>query len=332
MSTNAQLAGRVVPRIARLRRFTGWINASTSIVIVFVVIQLAATLLVPHYASLDNLKIMMVAIPALGIVTLGVTLLMIAGEFDLSVGSIFVFAGAAMAVLNTKLGVNPWLALFVALAVGAGIGLLNGYITTRLWIPSFIMTLGTMMIFRALATWITSAEAVPFRPHRDFADLFAGSVGPIPAQFLWLVGLAFLAHILLAETPFGNWIFAAGGDKNVARALGINTDRVKVVCFIIVGMLAALASAVETTRLNSLYLRAGENMNMLAIAAAVIGGTSLFGGAGGVLGAVLGAITIYSIQDILLLLNVSGVYFEGFVGSVILVTVVLSTIAAARNE
>jgi simple sugar transport system permease protein len=332
MSVGTRITGSTASARAGLRRLTRWVNAQTSIVLVFVAIELFAVLFVPRYAVLQNFKIMLLAIPTLGIMTTGVTLLMIAGEFDLSIGSIFVFCSALLAVLSTNLGISAWLALAVSLAVGAGIGVLNGYITLRARIPSFITTLATMMLFKAGAIALVSGAAVGVSADPVFKAVFAGEIGPMPVSFLWFVILALILYVVLEETQLGSWIFAAGGNKSAARAMGINTNLVKIFCFALVGVLSALAGAMEAAKAGFVYANAGEGMNLNSIAASVVGGTSLYGGSGSILGAFFGAIIIWTVQDILMLLRVNAMYFSAYVGGVIVLTVIFNTIVARRRE
>lgn len=306
-----------------------------NVVIVFGVIQILAvifSLLFPEffrYLDQTNLQVIFRAIPTLGIIALGVNLLMIAGEFDLSVGATFTFAALIMAKLF-NMGIPVGLAALAALAVGAFIGALNGYLVVKSQVPSFIITLGTMMIWRGLILFVSQATTESFIPGGFFENLFTMSIGPMQIQFLWLLLVAVLTWLVLERHKLGNHFFAVGGNNKAAGALGINPGRVKIIAFTITGLLAAFAGMISATYVQSISPIQGEGLELNAIAACVIGETALMGGQGSVLGAFLGAALLYTIQDVLLLLRAPGFYLKLFVGLVIVAAAILNR--ALRKE
>lgn len=306
-----------------------------NIVIVFVAVQtlcIVFSLLFPEsfrYLSEANLQLLFRSIPQLAILVIGVNLLMITGEFDLSVGSNFTFSALIMA-MALNLGVPGIATVILALFVGAFIGFSNGILTTQTGIPSFIATLGGMMFWRGMILLLSQGQTEPFRPGEFFEAFLVSSLGPFQAQFFWLIVVAVLAHMLLERHRLGNHFFAVGGNKESAIAVGVNANRVKIAAFILVGVLASFSGIMSTTRIHSVSPIQGEGLELQAIAACVIGGTRLMGGTGTVLGAVLGAALLYTIQDILLLLRAPGFYLQMFVGILIVVAVILNQLAKKK--
>jgi len=263
------------------------------------------------------------------VVTVAMALLLISGEFDLSVGSIYVLTASVMAMLYTNYGVNPAIAILSGLALGGVCGFVNGVIITKLRISSLIATLGTMWIYRGIANLITNGREIPYYPGQTspiFLNFFHGKILGFPVEFIWLIAVAILLWILLEHTKFGNWIFATGSNKESARMMGINTNRVKIICFMIVGMLTAFAGIVEATRLGIADPGAKETMNLEAIAGAVVGGTLLTGGVGSILGAVLGALCIKVLSIGLTMLGLSPYHFWVATGALLVAAVAINVI------
>lgn len=177
----------------------------------------------------------------LGIVAIGITLLMISGEFDLSVGSVYAVVPMAMAILINK-GQPDVIALIISLLLGASLGLLNGIVTLKTGIPSFITTLGTMMFWRGILLAVTGGFPIMLERNSRVLNIFGGSIaGGLRYSGVWFIILAIVFWIILERTRYGNWVFATGGNLGAAKALGIPTDRVKIVNFIISSLLAGLA-------------------------------------------------------------------------------------------
>jgi simple sugar transport system permease protein len=301
-----------------------------NIIVLFLVVQVVAILCgiifpgVFRYLDQSNIQLMLKAIPSLVIITLGVNLLMISGEFDLSVGATFTLTALVMAkIFNAHFPIA--VAVPAALFLGAGIGLLNGFIVVKTNVPSFIVTLGAMWFWRGVILIVSQAVTESFYPSVFFTSLFTLNVGSIQIQFIWALLIAVVCWFLLERHKVGNFFFGVGGNRSAASALGVNVGRVKIIAFGITGFLTAFAGIMSTVRINSISPIQGEGLELQAIAACVIGGTALMGGKGTILGAFLGAALMFTIQDILLLLQAPGFYLRMFVGIVIV-------IAAALNE
>lgn len=301
-----------------------------SICLIFLVLQavcIIASLLYPNdfrYVSETNVGLLLRAIPVLGIISLGVGILMIAGEFDLSVGSVYTLAGYSLALLYGA-GLPVWLAVFAALAIGVCIGIANGLITVRFAIPSFIATMGSMLVVRGIVRWLSEGRTVSFKPDEAFAKIFTGSFMGIEAPFLWFIGLAFLVGLLVHRSKLGNHFYLVGGNEKTAIAVGINSRRVKTIAFALSGLAASIAGILSITRVGTATPAQGLGLELKAVAVCVIGGLFLTGGRGTVLGIVVGACLMYMVEDVLLLLRAPGFYLDVFVGAILVVAVIVNT-------
>lgn len=269
-----------------------------------------------RYLSSQNLTILMKAIPVLGCLALGVGVLMIAGEFDLSVGSVYALTAIVMAV-QVGTGMNPFFAAAMAIMIGAAIGVLHGAITIRAKLPSFIVTLGGLLFWRGAVLLYNGAVQVRFDPGPTFAGLFGGTFFGINAAFWWFLVLSIVFHFLLHRHRFGNHVFATGGNPGAATAIGIDVNRVKIAAFAIAGGMAAMAGILATARVGSVQPGQGTGLELQAIAACVIGGLSLTGGRGSILGIFLGTMLIHTITNVLLLMRAPGFYLDMFIAVLI---------------
>jgi simple sugar transport system permease protein len=273
----------------------------------------------------------------LGIVAVPVSLLMIAGEFDLSVGSMVGAAGMIIAISVTEYGWPLSVAVLVAFAVALAVGFLNGYLVIWTGLPSFIVTLAMLFALRGLTigfsrlltarTQIGMSDQISGSPLRP---LFAGTLGSFSVSILWWIGLAVLATWVLQRTVFGNWIFAAGGDPNAARNVGVPVNRVKIILFMCTSLSAALLATIQVLDAGSADVLRGELLELQAIAASVIGGVLLTGGYGSVVGALFGALIFGMVQQGIFFIGVSTDWFLVFVGVMLLVAVVFNNIIRKR--
>lgn len=298
--------------------------------IVFVALVLVFTFFTRNrvFFSSRNIGLLSKLAPDLGIVALGIGILMICGEFDLSVAST-VAVCAYVFVLLLKGGTSLFLIAIITLGLGAALGLLNGLITVKGGIPSFIATLGMMMFWRGILYVSSRMWPIGIRTYlpagTSFEQIFVGRMGGvIPAQAVWFVGLAAILGILLHFHKFGNWIYATGDNQEAARAMGINTDRVKIGCFMIVGILCAFVAILQLLRLGSFCCTQGQGFELKAIAASVVGGTFLTGGLGSVVGIFLGALTIQIMENGLILMGVPVFGIGAFIGLAIILFVLLN--------
>lgn len=275
------------------------------------------------FLNAANLQGMLGILPEMSLVALGVTILMICGEFDLSVGSVFALMPMAMAI-SLNHGVPFVVAVFIGLLICALIGFINGFITLRFAIPSFITTLGMLFIARSL-TVVISGGFPPLLPADIPSWWFTGFVGPgniFRMSFIWFAGIALLLSALLSLTNFGNWIKATGGYFDAASSMGIPVNRTKIACFMLCSILAGFAGLIQVLRLGSPLPSIGEGMELQAVAAAVIGGTALTGGVGTVLGAIIGATLIRAIDNGLVLTRVDANWFKFAIGALLIFAVV----------
>jgi len=302
-----------------------------NVLIIFTLVQagcVLCSLLYPQqfrYVSPLNVQSMLRALPQLGIISLGVGVLMIAGEYDLSVGATF-----TLSALVTANGFNAGFPLAVAvplgLLAGAGVGMANGLITLGAKIPSFIATLGMMMLLRGVILFSSGTQTRPFHPGAFCESVLTGSLGLVQASSLWLVAVAVAAWLLMECHSLGNHLYAAGGNREAATAIGVNVFRVKLVAFVVAGVLSAFSGLISTVRVSSVSPIQGQGLELQAIAACVIGGISLAGGRGSMVGVFLGSALLYTIQDVLLLLRAPGFYLDSFIGCIILVAATLNRI------
>ena len=270
-----------------------------------------------------NLQGMLGILPEMTLVALGVTILMICGEFDLSVGSVFALMPMATAIMLNN-GVPFFLAVLIGLLLCALIGFVNGFITLRFAIPSFITTLGMLFIARSL-TVVISGGFPPLLPADVPAWVFTSFVGPgnvVRMSFVWLVAIALALAALLSLTNFGNWVKATGGQLDAASSMGIPVAATKLACFMMCSVLAGFAGLIQVMRLGSPLPSLGEGMELQAVAAAVIGGTALTGGIGTVLGAIIGATLIRVIDNGLVLSRVDANWFKFAIGFLLIFAVV----------
>jgi simple sugar transport system permease protein len=272
------------------------------------------------FLSYENVRGILGLLPEVGLVAIGVTILMIAGEFDLSVGSVFALAPMVMAV-SMVAGVPFAPAVLLGLAVAAFVGFLNGFITLRFAIPSFITTLGMLFVARSI-TVVISGGFPPVLPFDIPAWIFTYYVGLIRLSMLWFAAIAIVLAAMLSLTNFGNWIKSTGGQIEAASAMGISTDAVKMTCFVLCSILAGFAGIIQVLRLGSPLPSLGDGLELQAVAAAVIGGASLYGGIGTVLGALVGALLIRVIDNGLVLSHVEANWFKFAIGTLLILAVV----------
>lgn len=272
--------------------------------------------------------------PEYGILAVGVTFLMIAQELDLSVGSIFTFCTFTYATLLLNFSMHPILALLIVLVLGILISCLNGVLSFSLRIPAIVVTLGTMYFWRGLALVLCSGIPVSFRREDrailPFKEIFVGNVYGIPTQIIWFIVIAVFFEILLYRHKLGNLMSATGGDITAAREMGIKANTVKLICFALTGLLVAFSAILQVSRIHEGSARLGVGYEFYAIAATVIGGTSLRGGSGTVIGTFFGALILQSIGIGLAVMGISGWWINVFVGVVIILVMVLNALVSRR--
>ncbi|WP_170415880.1 ABC transporter permease [Ruegeria atlantica] len=295
------------------------------------------------------------------IIAVGACLLMIAGEFDLSVGSMIGFAGMMIAIFSVTLSWPVWMAIIVTFALCVSIGAVNGYIVVRTGLPSFIVTLAFLFILRGFTIYLpqTIERKTIIGGIRDVAEgdwlasIFGGKVGQgffvwlgdnglietfergtrqgqpvvdgIPMLLIWALAIIIFGHVLLTKTKFGNWIFASGGDAEAARNSGVPVNRVKILMFMFTAFCATVFATCQVMEFGSAGADRGLLKEFEAIIAVVIGGALLTGGYGSVLGAALGALIFGVVQQGLFFAGVESSLFRVFLGVILLGAVILNT-------
>src|SRR6266536_1519438 len=272
----------------------------------------------------------------IGIVAVAVALLMIGGEFDLSIGSVTGASGMILAILSTQFGWNTWAAIVVAVLFALGIGYLNGYLVLRTGLPSFIVTLGSLFILRGLTIGLTSLitgrtqvgglDAAP--GYNSAFAIFAsniqiGGVG-FSIEILWWLAIAALATWVLLRTTFGNWIFGVGGDVNAARNVGVPVKRVKILLFMTTALAACLIAIIQALNLASTDALRGTGNEFVTIIAVVVGGTLLTGGYGSAIGSVFGALIYGMVIVGVIFAGVDANCYQVFLGGMLLAAVLLN--------
>jgi ribose transport system permease protein len=286
--------------------------------------------LTPHFLTISNLLNIAEQATIIAIIAVGMTFVIITGGIDLSVGSTLAFAGVVMAsVLHSGLPLP--LALMVGLGSGLLCGLVNGLLITIGRLPPFIATLGMMSVARGAALMFT--EGRPISGFSEgFRSLATGEVLRIPAPVIIMIGVYVIAHFVLRRTKLGRYTYAIGGNEEAALLSGINVRLYKTMVYGLAGLLSGLAAILLTARLNSAQPIAGMSYELDAIAATVIGGTSLLGGEGTVVGTLIGALIMAVLRNGLNLLGVSSFIQQIVIGTVIIVAVLIDMALKRRGK
>ena len=295
------------------------------------------------------------------IIAVGACMLMIAGEFDLSVGSMIGFAGMSIALLSVTFGWPVWLAIMFTFVLCMAIGAFSGWLVVKTGLPSFIVTLAFLFILRGFTIFaaIATTRKTIIGGVRDVAEgdwlapIFGGKifkdffqwmgdhgwietfvrgvkegqpvVEGIPMLIVWALGLVIFGHILLTKTRFGNWVYAAGGDAQAARYVGVPVNRVKIIMFMFTAFCAVVFASAQVMEFGSAGADRGLLKEFEAIISVVIGGALLTGGYGSVIGAALGALTFGVVQQGLFFAGVESSLFRVFLGVILLLAVILNT-------
>jgi ribose/xylose/arabinose/galactoside ABC-type transport system permease subunit len=317
------------------RRFATWLRrlrqrqSTLSTLIPLVMLWIALTIASPHFLTFDNAMNVLLNAAPLAMIAGGMTLALIAAEIDLSVGSVVALVGSLAALLSVKIGV-PWpLVLLGALAAGGAVGVVNGWFTTRLGMPSFVATLAMLGIARGLALLVTQGQPIYGLPDA-IAWLGQGELWIVPVPIIIAALILAALHFALTRTRFGLNVYAVGGNPEAARLSGVGVPGVKMAVLVLSALLASVGGLILAARLNAGSGTVGADLLLDAIAAVVIGGTSLLGGVGRVTGTVLGVLLIASIRNGLVLLNVSAFWQQVAIGALILLAVSVDYLAKGR--
>jgi len=310
-----------------LRKLTGF--REFVILLIILLGGVAMSLASPVFLTIDNIKATLLGVSIESIVVIGMTILLVSGGFDLSVGSIVALAGAVTAMCLTQ-GCPVILAVAAGLVLGTAIGTANGLIVAKVGINPFITTLGMMSIVRGALMVVTKGRNISDLPE-SFKVIGQGNIGGVQNPILIAAILIVVGDLLLRKSRFFRQNYYIGGNERAAVLSGIRVNRMKIFNYALTGFLAALAGVVLTSRLGSASVTAGTGLELKVISAVVIGGASLQGGEGTVLGAFLGALLMAMIVSSLTLLGVDVYWNTLVIGGTLLVAVMIDTISKKRK-
>lgn len=303
-----------------MKKYTSKLNfRDYGVLIGFIVLCIAISMATPAFLSKQNVLNLLRQSSIIGIISAGMTFVIISGNFDISVGAVAALSGVIVMKLATG-GTNLFIAILAALAVCAVIGFINGAVVAKINVPSLIATMAMVTIVRGILLMITGGypitETIPF-----LDTLGNGYVFGIPMPVIVFILVVIVSYIVLTKTKFGRHVYSVGGNQDASKLNGINVDRQKIKVFIINAVLAAIAGIVLTGRLGTASPVAGDSYDMDAIASVVIGGTSVSGGSGSVLKTIVGVLLMSVINNSFNLLGID-IYFQYiFKGLIILVAV-----------
>jgi len=301
-----------------------------SVLLVFAAIIVICGIAAPRFIQIDNLLNILRNTSTVGAIALGMTFVIIAGGIDLSSGPVLATAGAVLILLQRM--VNPdgtpavplALAILACLAVATSFGFLNGIIITKAKLPPFIVTLAVGIMARSLVMYFMRGATVMGNNIPEFTGIGNGSVFSIPIPFILVVVVAIVFHVILTRTKFGTYVFAVGGNENAALYSGIKVDRIRIATYMIVGLCTGMAATIEMSRMAAVAAAtSGSQYEFEAITAVIVGGTSLTGGRGRLIGSIVGFIILGIVNNMMIMLNISP-YLSGAVkGAVILFAVLM---------
>ena len=311
-------------------------DASELVVLIsFALVFLFFSIRAENFLSLVSLTNILTIASIKGIFIVGVAMLMISGEFDLSVGSILAVATFVFA-LSLEGGIAPLPAFVFAMAVSAALGGINGFIVIRTGIPSFIATLGTMLAFRGIARAIGGGDFARYTGEMPaffsglngeftFINRLAEPAGSARMAIVWFLLFAVLAAVVMRNTRFGSWVYATGGNRAAAIAQGVKTKSVIAVNYIFTGLLAGFAGIVQFASRPAVDPLRGEGWELTAVAACVIGGIWLSGGYGTIVGAAIGMLLLQMVEQGLILVGVDVQLFQATIGLILILAVISNT-------
>lgn len=314
----------------QLRRLVG--AHEFGILLATVLIFAFCALFVSNFLTAENLLSVAQQIAFIGIIGVGMTLLIIAGEIDLSVGSQYGFLSVVMAYTLNEWGLPVIVAAVFAIVFGTAIGFIQGLITTMFKIPSFVVTLAGLAILRGGALLITGGQPIQGSTSQLYHSVVGGNViGSLAAQTVWMVAIMAVFGWILSRTKFGYDIYATGGNAKAAVNAGIRAARVKVICFSITGALCGLSAVILVGWLGSANPLTGNGFELSVIAAVIVGGASLTGGVGSITGTLFGALVAGLIGNALVLLGVDGNWQQVATGALILGAVLVNRLVEIRQ-
>lgn len=313
----------------------GLVRKETGIFVLLVVLCIAVALKQPRFISPENLANVSRTVGLYGIFSIGVGFVIITGGIDLSIGSMIALLGVLLAILLTDKHWSPPLAILATLLAGAVLGLVHAFLVTKIKLQPFVVTLCGLLCYRGLARFIADDQSKGFGNAQGFEglkDLATKSVFGLPMPFLTFIVLCLIFGVVLHRSIYGRHLFATGRNEDAARFSGVNTVRVIGSTYVLSGLLAALAGIFVAFYTNTVQpSNHGQNFELYGIAAAVLGGCSLRGGEGSILGIFLGAILLQVLQNLVTLLGIQSSLNYFVIGSVILVGVLADQLLSRRK-
>jgi ribose transport system permease protein len=293
------MAEALTPSLATRIGLADWRQNIIYIGFVGIFIFFAVTLGHKGFLDTNNLLNIVRQTAPIAIMAVAMTYVLAAGEIDLSIGAVAGLASVA-AAMAMDIGGVP-LGILAGVATGLIVGIINGVISTRIGIPTFLTTLAMMGVAKGTSMWVSSTKAIPILSDGYNWFFGGGYIGPLPVLLFWMLIAAAIGHVVLRRTTFGRWVLATGGSETAARYSGVNTRNIKFKVLIISSFAAAIAGMLYAGRFQTGRFQLGEGDELSVIAAAVLGGTSLFGGKGTVIGSIMGALMIGLINNGLIL-------------------------------
>jgi ribose transport system permease protein len=319
-------------RTAAVARLGRW-PEETGLVVVFLLMILAIGIPYPEFLSFGSIKTVLRQSALIGIIAFGMVFLVAMVEIDLSVGGIFATASSLAALLIKIHHLDPWIAVTVALLAGIILGGLNGILSSLLKVPLIIVSLGTLSAYFGLHLILSDGKAVYGLPKdHPFFTLFGGDLLDLPVSVWMSIGCAIILYFLFAHTRFGATVRAIGSNPAAAEFIGVNTSLIRIYATALVGLLAALSGVMTLAYFKAVDTSSGRNLGLQVIAAVVIGGTSLAGGSGTIIGAALGVLIITAIDSGLVFYGVNLNYSEFVTGAVIIGAIALDRISKRRSS
>jgi simple sugar transport system permease protein len=293
------------------------------VLLAFLILFTIFSIFSSQFFTLRNITGILTIVSELGIMAIGVAFLMIAGELDLSVSSVYALSGFLFVTLANRF--NSPIAFVDTLAIAAFIGFCNGTITLRAHVPSMITTLGMQLFLRGSLLAITGGESVSYKSDAIMPTILTRFIGyGFRPSHIWFFLLTLIFSLVLTNTRYGNWVLATGGNKEVARAMGVDTNRVKVRNFMLSSLMASLSGCIVISRFNLANASFGTGMEMEAIAAAVIGGTLLAGGYGTIIGVFFGAFITGMMRTGLVMIGAPAYWYQAFVGAILIIAAAIN--------
>lgn len=305
-------------------------NQAISLLLILALMWLVLAALSPFFFTVNNILQITLQAAVMSLIAAGETFVILSGGIDLSVGSVFAFSAMFAGIVMRDTG-NPVLGIGGGLAAGALLGLVNGLGVARLKLPAFIVTLGMMSVARGFALLLNNGVPI-FGLPQGFEVLGQGRIGGVvPVPTIVVIIVYAICWFILRQVPFGRFTYAIGSNSEAARLSGVRISRQLIGIYVLCGMLTALASLIESSRLNSFQPASGVGYELDAIGAVVIGGTSLFGGEGNILASLVGALIIATIRNGLTILGISAFWQNVATGAIIVLAVYIDRVRRSRQ-